>query len=154
MCRLTLSLVVLQEFRPVCFFIFLNGKAPRHFLPGKGRPIRKLYIYTVSISRAPRQWPEGMGEITFVAAMKYTARHFIQNRVVGRKLHSVWCSMSLHIVGLSYESQCVAQGLVQWSMSQIYPLLGCALISIIFWWYNNILKKVNKCMHIFSRKKI
>ena len=41
------------------------------FLLGKGHPMRKLLIW--SISRASRQQPEGMEAIAFVASVKYQA---------------------------------------------------------------------------------
>ena len=49
-----------------------KGKAQRHFLFGKGHPMRKF-------SRGPRQRPGGTEAIAFVASMKYQTSGFICN---------------------------------------------------------------------------
>ena len=56
----------------VCF-VFERARAPRHFLLGKAYPREEIVNFYRSISRAPRQIPEGMNAIAFVASLKCRA---------------------------------------------------------------------------------
>ena len=51
-------------------YLFLKGQGHQGiFSLHKGHPIRKLWISTRALQRAPRQWPVGMEAMTFVASI-------------------------------------------------------------------------------------
>ena len=58
--------------RPVCFIVE-RARAPRHFLLGKGLPMKKLYISTGAFQGHQGKDHGGIQAIALVAAMKYQA---------------------------------------------------------------------------------
>ena len=60
------------QFIPVCL-VFERARTPRHFLLCKGVSYEEIVTSTVEHLKAPRQWPQGLEAITFVASMMYQA---------------------------------------------------------------------------------